>query len=159
MINNEKELFALVDLVLKPHGYIKKKDTWYLRTDECICFFIIRKSDFGGKYEPAMGCFLKDLIETSSTKYPPHFKNHLIYSLEYFVDKGIINRTFDLDSKNFIKDDREIAIKDLIEKYVLSFLEDVSSKDGILNSLNKYNMLKYWIRLPLKNVLGIADKR
>jgi hypothetical protein len=55
MISNEKELTEFIDSLLKPHGYTKKKDTWYARINECICFVAIVKSSYGGYYEEAIG--------------------------------------------------------------------------------------------------------
>ena len=63
MLNNSKELYIFLDELFMPHGFFRKKDTYYFSSDECICFFSIGKSSLGGHYDHVMGCFLKELMK------------------------------------------------------------------------------------------------
>jgi hypothetical protein len=43
MISKGKELYRFIDTIMIPHGYVRKKDTWYLHSEECICFLSVGK--------------------------------------------------------------------------------------------------------------------
>jgi hypothetical protein len=140
MISNGKELFTFLDNLLKPHGFIKKKTTWYLNTPECICFFHIEKSSFGGHYDHVMGCFLKE-IHDEIDDFPKYFQNDLKYSLSDLADKDLVVEVLDFENKKFIQNEREDILKDLVENHAVPFLKDISSKEGIIDSIKKYKGL------------------
>lgn len=153
MIANGKDLYNLIDSLLKPHNYVRKKDTWYLHTTECICFLSIVKSKFSGAYDHVMGCFLKELYK-GKEEFPKYFKNHLKFGIDNFVDKEQVKRVFDLENTEFTGNEREEIIRGYIEKYVIPFLNDVSSKHNIKKAVEKYKDLIYWLdgdlRIKLK---------
>ena len=156
MIVNQKQLFDLIDKILKPHNYIRKRETWYLHTPECICFFTISKSLDGGSYGEAFGCFLKEVkVLTHNLEFPDYTKSHLRISISFFVDKEIVEKAFDLENHEFKNNEREEAIKHMIEQYVLPFLEGISSKEGLKKSIVKYPGLKNYMKLTLKEALQI----
>ena len=155
MISNAKELFGFMDTLLKPQGYLRKKDTYYLVTSECICFFCIIKSDFGGYYEDLMGCFVKGVYD-GKDEFPKYYKNNLKYVLNYFVDSNLVKEVFDLENKTYVANEREFLIKELIEMYVIPFLKDISTKEGIRAAIHKYKELKYYMDYDLRSALGIS---
>lgn len=155
MIANSKDLYNLIDNILKPKGFVRKKDTYYLHTSECICFFSIGKSPYGGHYDHVMGCFLKAIIKVKD-EFPKYYKNHLKFNIADIAGKEIVKKAFELENKEFVKDEREIVIKDLIENYVIPFLNDVSSVKGILKAIEKYENLKYYVVSDLQDYLGIT---
>jgi len=128
MISNQKELYAHIDKILKPYGYIRKKETWYLHTEECICFLTIGKSPFGGRYDNVMGCFLKELYD-STDMFPKYYKNDLKFGIGDIANKELVKKVLDLENRDFIDTAREETIKDLIENYIIPFLKDVSTKE------------------------------
>lgn len=152
MIANKKNLYDIVDSILKPQGYINKKDCWYLHTEECICFFLLEKSPFAGRYEDLMGCFVKNIFE-STDKFPKYYKKNLGYALEFFIGKDRARDLFDLESENCSKEEREAEIKSVLINYVLTFLNDVSSEKRILSSIKKYKDLIYYIDGDLSDYL------
>jgi hypothetical protein len=154
MIANGKALFDHIDSFLKKEGYKKNKDTWYKSTNDCICFFSIGKSAYGGYYEHVMGCFLKELL-TTVTDYPLYYKNHLKYSLDLIADSELVKRAFDLENTEFTGEEREFILKELIEVYIIPFLQDVSTKDGIRNAVNKYDGLVNRIKVDARRFLSI----
>jgi len=155
MISNGKELFTLLDNLLKPHGFIRKKDTWYLHTPECICFFSIGKSQFGGHYDHVMGCFLKE-IHDDLEEYPKYYKNDLKYGLDDLADKQTVKEVLDFQNSKFVQNQREIILKDLIENHAVPFLKDISSKEGIKDSIKKYKGLFNRTKGRLIENLGIS---
>jgi len=152
MIVNGKSLFNFIDSILEKEGFIKKKDTWYKSYDECICFFSMGKSPYGGYYEHVMGGFLKEL-NNSGNEFPAYYKSDLKYTLENLADKELIKRTFDLENGEFTEMEREFVINELMEIYVIPFLKDISSKDFIKEALNKYKGLNNRITLKAKEAL------
>lgn len=155
MIANGKDLYNLIDSLLKPKGFVRKKDTYYLHTSECLCFFSIGKSPFGGHYDHVMGCFLREILKLKD-EFPKYYKNHLKFNIADIASKEIVKRAFDLENKEFVKDEREIIIKDLIKNCVIPFLSDVSSVKGIMKALKKYKDLKYYVVSDLQDYLGIT---
>ena len=158
MIANEKSLFDFVDSILKKKGFVKKKNTWYWSTDECICFFSIGKSPYGGLYEDVMGCFLKELNDTGK-EFPELHKSHLRYTIEELVDKDLVKSVFNLENHEFKGDEREFMIKELIEIYVIPFIEDVNTKQNIKAAIAKYSDLVYWIDTDLRKKLSIKTPK
>lgn len=144
MIANGKALFDLIDTILKKEGFIKKKDTWYKPTEDCICFFTIGKSPYGGYYDHAFGFFIKDLNATGQD-YPVFYKCNLKIGLDNFADRELVKRVFDLENHEFANTEREFIITEFFELYVVPFLNDVSSKDGIKSAMNKYQDLIYYL--------------
>jgi len=154
MISNRKKLYNFIDAILKPLGYRRKKDTWYLHTDDCICFLSICKSPFGGYYEDVMGCFLKEIYDEQD-EFPRYYKHNLVYGIDNVAGNEIVRRAFDLEKGEFINNEREEIIKDLIENYVVPFLKDVSTKAGIINAVKKYKGLNKRMDLKIKKALSV----
>ncbi len=144
MIANGKALFDFINLILKKEGFVKKKNTWYKLTEDCICFFTIGKSPYGGYYEEAFGFFLKDL-NTTGQDYPVYYKCNLKIGLSHMVDEEFVKRAFDLENQEFANTEREFIITEFFELYVIPFLNDVSSKDLIVAAMVKYQDLIYYI--------------
>ena len=157
MISSGRELYNIIDKILKPLGYIKEKDTWYLHTVDCICYFTCGKSPYGGgEYGHAMGCFLKEIYE-GKDEFPKYYKDNLRYSLSDMVNKDLVKNVFNLEYSNFINNERELIITDLLENYAVPFLINVSTKNGIVNSVKKYKGLENRMDLKIKKALGIVD--
>jgi len=155
MISNEMELYHFLDNVFKGHGYVRKKDTYYIHSKECICFFHITKSSFGGQYDHFMGCFLNE-INKEKGNFPAYNKCHLRYSLRELADKELVKKAFDLENKEFSNHQREDVITGLINNLAVKFLEDVSTKDGIIKAINKYEDLIYRIKGDLFTHLKLS---
>jgi len=150
-------LHNLIDNLLTPHGYIKKKDTWYLHTEDCICYFTCGKSPYGGgEYGHAMGCFLKEIYEDKD-EFPKFYKDNLRYSLSDLVNRNLVQKAFDLECKDFVNDERELFITVSIANHAVPFLKDVSTKEGILNAVKKYKGLNYHMDLKIKKALAMED--
>lgn len=154
MISNQKELYTFLDKVLAPYGYKRKVDAWYLENKECICFISVVKSDYSGRYSDSIGAFAKGALETVE-KYPKCFKGHLKYNIGDIAENDSTEKAFDLENKDFVAMEREQLLKQLIEKYAIPFLEDVSTEEGIRIALNKYKGLPNRTKLSLKKYLGI----
>jgi hypothetical protein len=156
MIANEKELFAFVDRILKPAGLVRKKDTYYLNTPECTAYVVVAKSDYGGQYSIGMGGFLKSLLGKDND-FPPFYKSHLRMDIGLLTDKDNLKQIFDLENHEFIKSERETKIGYVIEKFVLPFLNEISTKEGIIEAIKKYETSQYrlMVMLDLKRALGI----
>lgn len=154
MLNNTKELYIFLDKLFIPHGYCRKKDTYYFSTIDCICFFSIGKSSLGGHYDHLMGCFLKELM-IDKDNFPKYNMNHLKFSLRELANRKIVKEVFDFENYMYKNDEREKIIERLIEKKALPFLKEISTKSGILNAVNKYKDLKYRMKGELGTYLNI----
>lgn len=154
MISNGKALNNFIDLILNQQGYLKKKDTWYKHTDECICFFSIGKSPFGGYYDHTFGFFLKDLNKPGN-EFPIYYKCDLKINLDFFIGNEFTRRILDLDNPEFKASEREDIITEMFELYIMPFLEDVSSKEGIKSAVTKYADLIYHLKSDAMSHLNL----
>jgi hypothetical protein len=155
MINNGNELIKLIDSLLTPHGFLKKKDTWYLNTGDCKCFFSFGKSDLGGgQYNHVFGAFLKEL-HVDLDDFPKFYKSDLKYDLYEFYGKKQVTEVFNLEKKAFVNDEREQLICKFMERAAIPFLKEVSTKEGILKALKDYPDLKFFCKVRLKEHFGI----
>lgn len=157
MISNKKELYDCLDGIFCSLGYVRKRSTWYFLTEECICFFVIEKSDYSGSFGDAFGCFVKELPISSDKEFPEYYKSHLRIGLSFFVDKETVDKIFDLENQEFKKDERETVIHDLVAKHALPFLRKISTKQGIRDVNEKYPQLKYYMYASLREAIGISD--
>ena len=133
---------------------LKKKDAWYKHTEDCICFFTIGKSPYGGYFEDAFGFFLKKLNKTGE-EYPVFYKCDLKISLEVLADRDLVKRVFDLENLEFANTEREFILTELFELYVIPFLNEVSSKDGIKSAMTKYQDLIYYLNGEARKCLKL----
>jgi hypothetical protein len=155
MINNGNELIKLIDSLLTSHGFIKKKDTWYNNTKDCICFFSFGKSDLGGgQYNHVFGSFLKEL-HVDLDEFPKFNMNDLKYNLHEFYGKTAVTEVFNLENRAFVNDEREQLISKYMEQAAIPFLKKVSTKDGILKALKDHPDLKFFCKVRLKEHFGI----
>lgn len=148
-------MFDLLGRLLIPHGFVKKKDTWYLYTPECISFISFGKSPYSGRYEHVMGCFVLAINE-GINEYPKFNMNNLAYNLEDFVGREEVRRIFNLENTEFKKDEREVLIGGMIEKLAIPFLKEISSIAGIRGALKKHEDLQYHMKAELREYLGIV---
>jgi len=157
MINNQKDLYDFIDKIMKPNGFVKKKDTWYFHSDECITFLCIGKSPYGGYYGEVLGCFLKE-IYIDKEAFPKYHKCNLKYGIAKIIsNKDLIKKVFDLENNEFKVNEREVILKELIENYALPFLKDISTKDCIKIALHKYRGLTTWMDAEMKKALSVED--
>lgn len=154
MIPNGKELLDFIDSILKKEGFTKKKDTWYKSSEDCICFFTIGKSPYGGYYENVLGCFLKELNDTNAA-FPIYYKCDVKFSMELLADQELVKRVLDLENNEFKGEEREFILKELLELYVIPFLQHISSKEGIKLAVKKYDGLIYYIKFEARKLLSI----
>lgn len=145
MISNGKALIDFIDAILNKHGFVKKKDTWYKHTEDCICFFTMGKSPYGGYYDHAFGFFLKDINKTGK-EFPIFYKCDLKINLQFFADYELVKRVLNLENREFKAVEREFLITEMFDLYVIPFLNDVGSKDGVKAAMNKYNNLIYYLK-------------
>jgi len=154
MIANAKDLYRLIDKILIPRGYIRKKDTYYIRMPDCICFLAIVKSPFAGRYDDLMGCILKDIYK-EDRDYPKYYENDLKFGLGDLFDKDVVKKALDLENNEFGKDQREAVIRNLIEVYAIPFLEMIGTKKGITQAIKEFPDLQYFVSIDLKKALGL----
>lgn len=158
MIINGKDLMILVNSVLADIGYKKKKDIWYKDHTECLCYYTIGKSFYGGQYGSAFGCFLKELYPPSffMVNSPEYALASLRVGFSFFInDKEQITKPFDLENSNFSGNERELEIKYLIQNYVIPFLDEISTKEGIKEIYTKNPRIIHYMDAKLKRALGI----
>lgn len=153
MISNQKELYDFIDQILKPYGFIKKKDTWYQQTDECICYLIISKSPFAGRYEELMGVFLKEMNLDGT--FPGYELAHLKYSMGQLVNNRTTRHLFDLENATFKDKEREEMIEEIITTQAIPFIQKLGSRQGIIDAIHEHKNLIHYARTSLRENLQL----
>ena len=153
MLTTTEDFVIKINNFLKPLGFTKKGNTWYLDTDECICFFYFGKN-YLGKIDHLMGCFLKEIMEEKN-KFPKYHSCHLRYILDFFdKTQNTQNTILNLENKDF-DSEREEKFDDLMINNAIPFLLLISSKIGIKKAVKKYPKTKLYMFIPIKKAIGI----
>jgi hypothetical protein len=154
MLANGSALYKYLDPIFEAEGFQRKKDTWYWHTEECICFFLTKKSPYGSQFDDVMGCFVKR-VYGSDQEFPPFNKANLKFTLGDMKDQDWVKQTFDLSDTSFKKDERESRLRELMEKYAIPFLKGISTEEGIRKTVKKIKDLKYNLDGNTREMLGI----
>lgn len=156
MVANSKELRDIFDRKLCSHNFLKKKDTYYLETEECLCFFYLGKSKFGGQYEDVFGCFSKE-INQELKNFPPYYKCDLRFTLGLLLPKykDAIKKVFDLENDTFSNNEREEYIERLLDEHAIPFIKLIGTKKGIIQAIKKHSKLKHYIEYDLLHSLKL----
>jgi len=107
MIANSNELYKLLNLLLCPEGFVRKKDAYYRDHPDFIVCLGVGKSQWGGQYGSTMGCFYKAFLKEKKG-FPKFYQAHVRFSLRNFVDQGLLERVFNLENNEFKDAEREI---------------------------------------------------
>jgi len=156
MLANGAELYKFLDGLFYPHGFVRKKDTWYLNSNECIVFFHTSKSPFSGHYDHVMGCFYKK-VYTDSNNFPKYYKSNLKQGIDNFVEKKKVKMALDMEDNSFKGQEREELLKNLVEVYVIPFLIEISTEEGIRKAVEKKPTLKHYMDAETKDALSISE--
>ncbi|MFT3948777.1 MAG: hypothetical protein QM763_17570 [Agriterribacter sp.] len=103
-----------------------------------------------------MGVFLKEINKDGD--FPKYVKGHLKYGINDVIASNEVKQVLDLENNGFRGNEREEAIRNLLEKYAIPFLQKVSTKQGIISAISEYEDLIYRVRTSLKEKLGIQDE-
>ena len=156
MITNSKELYIFLDSLVCPEGYVRKKDTYYRDHAEFIVCYAVGKSQWGGQYGSTMGCFYKAILKKKK-EFPEFYQAHVRFSLQNFVDEGLVKRVFDLENNEFKDEEREVLMKEFVELYVIPFLNEISTVEGLRMAMDKYKDLRYSTRTSIREALGLPE--
>ncbi len=62
---------------------------------------------------------------------------------------------FSLNNSDYENDEREVIITEIVAKYALPFLQDISTKKGLVDAVGKYKGLEHWMNVKMKKALSI----
>lgn len=107
-----------------------------------------------GHYQNILGCIFKQLYD-GTEQFPKYYKDHLRYSINDFTGTRLEYGVFNIENKEYKNNERETEVTELVLKYAVPFLEDISSGNKIKLAVKKYKDLKYQVHLALKEYLKI----
>ena len=131
----------IVDNELKSQGFIKKGNSWYSSTNECIVLLNLQHSNFSSFYYVNLGSFLRK--RNYDEKYPKETECHIRTRVPYGVNDDesyheILDLTTDISDEK-----RELLLIDMIHKYCLPTLLKLSSIEGIKKLYKERPNLNY----------------
>jgi hypothetical protein len=155
-MNNKQELYSLINSLLEKNGFVRKKDDWFLESDECVSILGLGKSQWSGQYAIVLSVSVKAI---SNMKFPPPHKGHIHgFSLENIAS----NKKKLRDALNFevrMPVEREKTIASAIEKKAIPFLKEISTIKGIKRSIVNVKDLEFHVLLKLREFLSTFKER
>ena len=129
-MSEPKILTDAIGKSLKPAGFKRKSDTWFLSTDETISILNLQKSDFGRRYYVNIGVWLKCIGEVD---VPKEYKCHIRFRWTSLIpqDEKQLERLLDLDDESVSDADRQCELCRLLEDYLLPFYSIAKTLDGL----------------------------
>lgn len=135
---NTKELEVVIDAVLVPAGFQKRRDTWYKLNDDTVCVVNLQKSQWGGRYYVNLGVYLRSLGKAT---FPCEFECHLRTRLSGLSgnERSKIDAALDLERVEMPGGERERILRHAVADIAVPFLAERSLLPmlRILNSENR----------------------
>jgi hypothetical protein len=83
-LSTKRDLVQLLDLLLAPHGFERKKDDWYRDNGVCVSVIGLGKSLYGGQFSIILAFLLKE-ANPELLPFPPLHLCHFRNTLEFVV--------------------------------------------------------------------------
>ena len=154
-MGNKKEIIDTLSNILKPNGFKKKGNLWYLESHECYSLLELDKSTWGGQFSILLNVIVKALnnIEIPKSIYGGFGG----WSLDWLLpERETLQKSLDLEREDINTVQRKTIIEDALQNYGVPFLLEINSIDGLKNVLVKNKRLRYHTTLTLWNFLNIA---
>jgi len=154
-MSQDSVLTAAFGPILKQNGFKKKRgDTWYKDMPESIAIINLQKSDYSNKWYVNVAIWIKGLdvssiVPLKKLDIEKPAENHCPFKIRW---ERIIERNFDeadvknivsltdMDEKTIPDNERIDAIRRMIYKHILPFLE----KSATINGLKKMAATEPW---------------
>ena len=159
MINNQKELYAFINTLLKEEEFtIAKKGIWAKLTSDGLIIFDIGKEPFRGQYSMRLDFWYNDFEKMevqnigkgNGLPFGLGICGSPISQIEHYAYKYL-----DLDDKSFRNFEREQQIKKYFSDYIFPFIKKVTNLDLLVQTIKEKPVLivhvKYDLYLYLKN--------
>ena len=83
-LSTKRELVNLLDSLLAPHGFKRKKEDWYRDNGACVSIIGLGKSFYGGQFSIGLAFLLKE-ANPELLPFPPFHLCHFRKALELVV--------------------------------------------------------------------------
>ncbi len=125
----KREFIKYLDAIIKPHGFRKKGNYWYLDSNSLIKVINVQKSDFGNIYYLNYGFIVPELEEINPDMH--------VYNRLASLDTKENIRIMDLLNfeKNIEDNERQSEIKFYIQNVILKELQNVNTEDDLFKVL------------------------
>ncbi|MEI7728028.1 MAG: DUF4304 domain-containing protein [Verrucomicrobiota bacterium] len=152
MITNQKKLEEIIDGVLKPFGFIKRRSAWYRHYPETVLVLDLQKSDYGGQYYVNLAVSIREL---NRQEYPREEHCHINIRLDRVAgDRETVHKVFDLENRTLTDDERRQHILEIIGKGS-QWLEALSTLRTITWQLSKNESLRNRTTIQARRFLNI----
>lgn len=153
MIANTKDLETVIDGVLKPRGFLKRRSAWYRHHAEVISVLDLQKSRFGGQYYVNLAVALHGL---NPGEYPPEERCHIRVRLEEIANREDVLQTFDLENRSLKSAERTQQICMLIETGA-DWLEKLTTVESVADQIRSDESLQNRSTLQLRRFLNLES--
>lgn len=158
MISNKTDLTDFITTTLKPYGFKKRSNIWYLETEECISALALNKSSWSNQFYLDVLLVVKALSKGTILKSSSD--GEIMWRIdELFEEKRELNEYLDFENVDILSQLRETVLNNALINQALPFLQKLTTVDGIKDMVNKYPKFKYCISDRLWNYLNLNVSR
>jgi hypothetical protein len=154
-VANTKDLQAVIDDVLKPRGFVKRRSSWYRHHPETILVLNLQKDDFGGRYYINLAVGLRAL---DPGDYPSENRCHVRVRLESMVPEVShvekVKKVFDLEDRSLSSEDRRQQIRGFIASGA-DFLEKFTTEQSVGNEVRSHERIRNRTIVPARRFLKL----
>ena len=147
---DKRELLMIIDDVLKPHGFKKKGNNWFLENLDLTKRVNLQKSQFSNSYYINYGYIINSLP----------LKNSMMHVFRGFSSRSkkeniLIQKLLDLQSK-VSNETRKTVLTRLLNENLLSEFQKVNTEEELFNDLKNQKNLND-IFLDVRNYFGLSN--
>jgi hypothetical protein len=154
---NQKMIESLIDEILLPSGFKKKKATWYRKTTSVLQLLNLQKSQYGAQFFVNLG-FVPDGIPVDGMPTPKENKCPIRIRLSSALaaERDEIEALFDLEQTAISDLDRDRRIRELFSSKVIPLFETLSDTLGLKAGIEQGVFKRGAINRLAQECLGIA---
>lgn len=151
-MSEQRFLVDTIGKLLRPAGFKKKSDSWYLSSEETISVINLQKSDFGKLYFVNIGVLLKCICKED---FPKEYKCHIRFRWTSLIpqDEKKLERLMDFNDEIISDADRLREISRLLEAFILPFFSSAKTLDGLRKLFKSNNWPVCLVNVKAQEVL------
>ncbi len=147
-------IIQLVDRVLNPYGFKRRKNTWYLDAPEIIAVVDLQKSRWGQQFFINLAFYLKSL---GSERFPKENHCHARVRLSALLDtaeRAKFDQALDLEDTSFSQSQREEVIETALRRSGLPLLQAGRSLDALRTFLTEREVPSLFLAKEARSALA-----
>ena len=134
------------------HGFQKRKDNWYVESDDTIALVNLQSSNYTSRYYVNLAAWIKVL---GTERNPKEWKCPIRIRLDaaYPNERDRIERVFDLEDDRLTDDDRKNEITSILECLVVPFISKFHSIESLQRAYSAGELSGGGVNVKAKKII------